>query len=146
MLENRSLNSENCSVTCGTVHSFQGDECDIMFVVLNPPSLCSTNSHINNENILNVAMSRARDYLFFVLPKGQVKGFTRKNDIGRLADGNKRSIYNCPDIEEIILGSSDFIASNTQVTCHLPVNVYYEQNAIYDVRISDDAVDIKVNM
>lgn len=146
MLENRPLGTENCSVTCGTVHSFQGDECDIMFVVLNPPSLCSINSHINNENILNVAMSRARDYLFFVLPKGQVKGFTRKNDIGRLADGNKRSIYNCPDVEKIILGSSDYIASNTQVTCHLPVNVYYEQNAIYDVRISDDAVDIKINL
>lgn len=146
MLENRTLDKNNCSVTCGTVHGFQGDECDIMFVVLNPPSICSINSHINNENILNVAISRARDYLFFVLPKGQVKGFTRKNDIGRLADANKRSIYNCSDVESIIFGSSNYISSNTHVTCHLPVNVYYDQNAIYDVRISDEAVDIKINI
>ena len=145
MLENRPLDTENCKVTCGTVHSFQGDECDIMFVVLNPPLRCSYNSHINNENILNVAISRARDYLFFVLPKGQVKGFTRKNDIGRLADNKRRSIYNCSDVEKIIFGSSNYIASNTLVTCHLSVNVYCEQNAVYDVRISDDAVDVRIN-
>ena len=55
MLENRPLSTDFCSVSCGTIHSFQGDECDIMFIVLNPPALCSAGSHVNNENIINVA-------------------------------------------------------------------------------------------
>ena len=145
MLENKPLDNECCSVTCGTVHSFQGDECDIMFVVLNPPARCSSNSHINNENILNVAMSRARDYLFFILPKNQVPGFTRKNDIGRLRDSQTSCILYCSDVEEAIWGYSNYIEANTHVTCHMPVNVYYERQAKYDVRIADDALDIKIN-
>lgn len=145
MLENKPLDNDFCSVTCGTVHSFQGDECDIMFVVLNPPARCSSHSHINNENILNVAMSRARDYLFFVLPKNQVPGFTRKNDIGRLRDSGTSRILYCSDVEEAIWGSSNYIEMNTHVTCHMPINVYYERQAKYDVRIADDAMDIKIN-
>lgn len=145
MLDNRPLTTEYCRIICGTVHSFQGDECDIMFVVLNPPAICSSNSHINNENILNVAMSRARDYLFFVLPKGQQKGFTRKNDIGHLLDKNVTAMFNSDDIEKVIFGDSNYIYTNTHVTCHLPVNVYCEDNAVYEARMSDDALDIKIN-
>ena len=141
----RSKLPQNISVLSGTVHSFQGDECDIMFVVLNPPAICSSNSHINNENILNVAMSRARDYLFFILPKNQVPGFTRKNDIGRLRDSQTSCILYCSDIEKAIWGYSNYIEANTHVTCHMPVNVYYERQAKYDVRIADDALDIKLN-
>lgn len=145
MLENRPIGNENCSVSCGTVHSFQGDECDIMFVVLNPPAQCGRGSHINNHNIINVAMSRARDYLFFVLPTGQQKGFTLKNDLGKILTITQRQILNCSKVEEIIFGSSNYIYSNTHVTCHMPVNVYCEDNAIYEVRMSDDALDIKIN-
>ena len=145
MLENKSLDNDCCSISCGTVHSFQGDECDIMFVVLNPPARCSSSSHINNENILNVAMSRARDYIFFVLPKDQVPGFTRKNDIGRLRDSKTSRIMYCSDVEKSIWGASNYIESNTHVTCHMPVNVYYEHLSRYDVRIADDALDIKIN-
>lgn len=145
MLDNRPIDSEFCHVTCGTVHSFQGDECDIMFVVLNPPEQCTRGAHINNKNIINVAMSRARDYLFFVLPKGQQKGFTLKNDLGRLLSITQRRVLDCSLIEEIMFGSADHIYSNTNVTCHKPVNVYYEDTAIYEVRMSDDALDIKIN-
>ena len=145
MLDNRPLATEYCHIICGTVHSFQGDECDIMFVVLNPPAICTSNSHINNENILNVAMSRARDYLFFILPRGQQKGFTRKNDIGHLLDKSVTAIFNSDDIEKVIFGDSNYIYTNTHVTCHLPINVYCEDNAIYEVRMSDDALDIKIN-
>ena len=145
MLDNRPIDSEFCHVTCGTVHSFQGDECDIMFVVLNPPEQCTRGAHINNKNIINVAMSRARDYLFFVLPNGQQKGFTLKNDLGRLLPMTQLRVLDCSLIEEIMFGSADHINSNTHVTCHKPVNVYYEDTAEYEVRMSDDALDIKIN-
>lgn len=146
MLENRPLDTDYCNVSCGTVHSFQGDECDIMFIVLNPPAECTSGAHVNNENIINVAMSRARDYIFFVLPKGQQKGFYMKNVIGdKVAIGN-RSVRTCREIERVMFqGNDNFIYENTHVTCHMPVNVYCEDNALYEVRMSDEALDIKIN-
>lgn len=146
MMDNRPIGNEYCTVTCGTVHSFQGDECDIMFVVLNPPAICGHDSHINKQNILNVAMSRARDYLFFILPNSQPNGFFMKNVIGKKADQvGCKNILHCKDIEKTIFGQEEYIASNTIVSCHKPVNVYCDVTTKYDVRMSDDAIDIKIN-
>ncbi len=146
MLENRPLETVYCKVTCGTVHSFQGDECDIMFIVLNPPAICTTGSHVNNQNIINVAMSRARDYIFFVLPNGQQRGFKMKNLIGKYISFTDRAIIKCSDVERLMFqGNDNFIYENTHVTCHMPVNVYCEETALYEVRMSDDALDIKIN-
>lgn len=146
MLENRPLDTRCCKVSCGTVHSFQGDECDIMFIVLNPPFVCTSGTHVNNENIINVAMSRARDYIFFILPNGQQKGFFMKNRIGKHVLFSDRAIMQCSDVEKVMFKGNDrFIYENTHVTCHMPVNVYCEDNALYEVRMSDDALDIKIN-
>lgn len=147
MLENRPLDTDYCKVSCGTVHSFQGDECDIMFIVLNPPAVCTSGTHVNNTNIINVAMSRARDYIFFVIPNGQQKGFFMKNKIGHLlANIFDRAILKSRDIERVMFqGNDNFIYENTHVTCHMPVNVYCEDNALYEVRMSDNALDIKIN-
>lgn len=145
MLENRPIETSFCKVTSGTVHSFQGDECDIMFIVLNPPAVCTRNTHVNNENIINVAISRARDYLFFILPNGQQNGFYMKNRIGAIIPFTERSIIKCKDVESVIFhGNENFIYENTHVTCHMPVNVYCEENALYEVRMSEDAIDIKI--
>lgn len=147
MLENRPLNTTYCNVTCGTVHSFQGDECDIMFIVLNPPANCTPGSHVNNENIINVAISRARDYIFFILPNGQQPGFFMKNRIGSVIPFTERSVMKCRDVERVMFhGNENFIYENTHVTCHMPVNVYCEENALYEVRMSDEALDIKINL
>lgn len=146
MFENRPLDSAFCRVTCGTVHSFQGDECDIMFIVLNPPAMCTSGTHVNNENIINVAMSRARDYIFFIMPNGQPKGFYMKHRIGAVVPFTDRTILNCRDIEKVMFhGNDNFIYENTHVTCHMPVNVYCEDNALYEVRMSDNALDLKLN-
>lgn len=146
MLENRPLDTMYCKVTCGTVHSFQGDECDIMFIVLNPPAICTKGAHVNNENIINVAMSRARDYIFFVMPNGQQKGFFMKNLIGKNVYPTDRTLIKCSEVERLMFhGNDNFIYENTHVTCHMPVNVYCEDNALYEVRISDNALDIKMN-
>lgn len=146
MLENRPLDTPYCKVTCGTVHSFQGDECDIMFIVLNPPAICTSGTHVNNENIMNVAMSRARDYLFFIIPNGQQKGFFMKNKIGAVIPSTQRAILDCKQIERVLFnGNDNYIYENTHVTCHMPVNVYCEDNALYEVRMSDTALDIRFN-
>lgn len=145
MLENRSIDNANCRVSCGTVHSFQGDQCDIMLVVLNPPASCTKGTHINNGNIINVAMSRARDYVFFMIPDSPIDGFRTRELLWSLAEPNSMSLYSCADIEKIMFGKSDYIARNTNVTCHMPVNVYYEPARLYDVKIDETAVDIQIN-
>lgn len=137
------MSTSNCKVTAGTVHRFQGDECDIMILLLNPPANPSEYSHVNNDNIINVAMSRARDYLFFVMPQSQLDGFNIKRRLRDLAP--KKSIFKYPELEELIFGERDYIERNTNVTCHLPVNVYSDSMLKYEVRISDTALDIQIN-
>ena len=144
MTDNRSLDTATCTVTSGTVHKFQGDECDIMFIVLNPPANVSSHSHINTENIINVAMSRARDYIFFILPSGQIDGFNVKNRLGNIIDQKDRTLQYCSDIETVLFGNRNYIYENTNVSCHLPVNVFYDCHAKYEVRIDDTALDIQI--
>ncbi len=144
MFENNPVDTPNCHVSCGTIHGFQGDECDIMFVVLNPPANCSSETHVNEEYILNVGLSRARDYLFVLLPKGESNGFFRKRQLNGIVSDNDRTLLDCSQIEHAIFGQNNYIYTNTHVTCHMPVNVYYEENSEYEVKMGDEAIDIKI--
>lgn len=144
MIELRDISNVFCKVHCGTVHSFQGDECDIMIVVLNPPANVGANAHVNNPNIINVAMSRAKDYIFFLVPDNRTPGFATREVLGKMA-GNNKSVMFCKDIEKIMFNQEDYILQNTNVTCHMPVNVYYSPSSLYEVRKDDMAVDIQIN-
>lgn len=61
---------KNIDIQVGTIHGFQGDECDIIFAVFNtPPTITSgKDMFLNKRNIINVSISRAKDYLFIVMP------------------------------------------------------------------------------
>ena len=144
MIEFRNVSNNSCSIHCGTVHSFQGDECDIMIVVLNSPLNVGQNAHVNNQNIINVAMSRARDYVFFLVPDNRTPGFETREILGKIAGKNKAIMF-CHDLEKIIFGQEDYILKHTNVTCHMPVTVYYEPTSFYEVRKDDTAVDIQIN-
>lgn len=145
MEEYHSISSSNCNVTVGTVHRFQGDECDIMILLLNPPANPSVNSHVNNDNIINVGMSRARDYIFFFMPQGQIDGFNIKRRLRDIIPQKAMSITKCDELEKLMFGSPDYIERNTNVTCHMPVNVYSGSPLKYEARISDTALDIQIN-
>lgn len=145
MEEYHAISSSNCKVTVGTVHRFQGDECDIMILLLNPPANPSANSHVNNDNIITVGMSRARDYIFFFMPQGQIDGFNIKRRLRDIIPQKAMSITMCDDLEKLMFGSPDFIERNTNVTCHMPVNVYSGSLLKYEARISDTALDIQIN-
>lgn len=144
MIELRDISNDYCKVCCGTVHSFQGDECDIMIVILNPPMNVDQNSHVNNQNIINVAVSRAKDYIFFLVPDNRTPGFQTREILGKMA-GDEKNILFCNKIEKIMFGQEDYIQQHTNVTCHMPVNVYYEPSSLYEVRKDDRAVDIQIN-
>lgn len=143
MIELRNISNNSCNVSCGTVHSFQGDECDILIVVLNPPMNIGQNSHVNNKNIINVAISRAKDYVFFLVPDSKTPGFYTREVLGKLSE--HKSILFCADIEESMFNNNEFIKNHTNVSCHTPVNVYFDPTSLYEVRKDDLAVDIQIN-
>ena len=102
----------NIKITVGTVHRFQGGQCNLMFVVLNPPLGMKTASRrifLNNKNILNVAISRAQDYLCILLPHRDTDGYENLyeiNKIGNIAldDVENVTSYTSDQIEEILFG------------------------------------------
>lgn len=142
----------NVKVTVGTVHRFQGGQCNLMFVVLNPPAgikVASDRIFLNNKNILNVAISRAQDFLCILLPHRDTEGYENLyeiNKIGRIAmkDPDNVAQYTCDQIEEIIFGRKFFIESNTFVTSHQLTNVYTKAVKRYEVRIDENSVDIQL--
>lgn len=44
-----------------------------------------------------------------------------------------------------MFGNNNFIYENTNVSCHLPVNVFYDTYSRYEVRIDDTTLDIQIN-
>lgn len=154
MLQQRREVYPNIDVVSGTIHGFQGDECDIIITVLNTPKGLKgapDKIFLNRKNILNVAISRARDYLFVLIPHVDTDGYENLNEIQSIGDiANKKcrtdlSIINADIVEGIIFNDSAFIEKNTFVTSHQMANVYTDAQKLYEVRIDENAVDIQIN-
>lgn len=143
MLESRPIDNLNCTIQCGTVHKFQGSECDSMIVIMNTPLEVTSGSHVNDPNLVNVAISRAKDYLFIMTPDHSVNKFWTREALGKIA--SNKSIKFGPEIEKIIFGREKFIEENINISAHMPVNVYYEPSKLYEVKIDETAVDIQIN-
>ena len=144
---------ENVHFTVGTIHGFQGDECDIVFVVFNPPKGLASHPNdimLNKKHIINVAVSRARDYLFLLIPHQSTDGFGYLEEIKRLgritneASQAHVAYFTSDDIEEIIFGRKFYLENNTFVTSHQMANVYTEAGMKYEVRIDDNSVDVQI--
>lgn len=142
------------TVNVGTIHSFQGDECNIVFAVFNPPSNLrggASGTHINNRNIINVAISRAQDYLCVLMPSPGCEGFSNLielNRIGGIAKRNLRDttgILNPGEVEKLVFGSPNYLYNNIFVTSHQTANVYTKPAAHYEVRCDDKSIDIQVD-
>lgn len=151
MIDQRTDIPSNVEILVGTIHGFQGDQCDIIITVLNPPTgikVAADRIMLNNRNILNVAISRARDYLFVLLPHPDSYGYENLIEINKLcAIANRKcssvSLFNSDVIEKAIFNKRDFIESNTFVTTHQVANVYTSASGLYEVRIDENAVDIQ---
>lgn len=141
----------NVAISVGTIHGFQGDQCDIVFVVLNPPVGISAVNKImlNRQNIINVAISRPKDYLYILLPHPDSHGYENLIEVNKLCRIAKKhvpsvTVINADDIEQKIFGQRDYIESNTFVTNHQLANVYTKPAGLYEVRIDENAIDIQV--
>ena len=140
---------EQVSITVGTIHGFQGDECDAIIAVFNPPTGlkgAAGQTHLNNRNIINVAVSRARDYLFVFLPHKDMDGYQKLREINRLGVLSKDwKSWTCDQLENIMFGRSQYIENASYVTSHQMANVYLPQaDYRYEVRIDENSVDIQI--
>ena len=149
------LASENLpkevDVQVGTIHGFQGDECDIIFAIFNtPPSISSSNEmFLNKKNIINVSISRARDYLFVVMPDDDTENINNlrlvKRVEGLIQSTDVWNEFTSHDLEELMFEDQHYIENNTFSTSHQSVNVYGLPEEIYEVRTEDVAVDVQIH-
>ncbi len=103
---------------------------------------------VNNQNILNVAISRASDYLYILIPEKDYENFDSLYEIkkiGRKMTSLKCSFTTSDEIEKIMFGESQFIENNTYVTSHKMTNVFNTPFTKYEIRIDENAIDIQIN-
>ncbi len=142
---------DSVNVQVGTIHGFQGDECDIVLVVLNtPPGITSSPKlFLNKQNVLNVAISRSKDYLFVIMPDNQTENIFKLQKIKRIEDLMRHSGHfteqTTSSVEKIMFYNEKFIENNSFATSHQTVNVYGQPEMRYEIRSEDTAVDIQVH-
>lgn len=142
----------NVSVTCGTIHSFQGDECDVMINLYNPPLYISKspNMFLNRTNILNVGISRAKDYLILLIPDKETDNVWNLKEIGRMLDIIRHDLKgqywekSGAEIEQILFDMPNYLEQNTFATTHQSINVYTEPEKQFEIRVEEMAVDVQV--
>lgn len=140
----------NIELNVGTIHSFQGDECDIVIAVFNPPPVITDSNEmfLNKLNIINVSLSRARDYLFMIMPDGKTDNISNLKVIKKAEDlfrsGSSFREFSSHEIEKIMFGSENYLEDNTFTTGHQSVNVYAVPEKRYEFRSEDSAIDVQV--
>ncbi len=138
-------------VQVGTIHGFQGDECDIILALFNPPPNISASNDmfLNNLNIVNVSISRARDLLFVLMPDDETENVDNLLLIKRIEFLCKSQTswteQQAPIIEELILGSKTYLEDNSFSTSHQLVNVYGKPERRYEIRSEDNAIDVQIH-
>lgn len=138
-------------VQVGTIHGFQGDECDIILAILNtPPSISSSPKlFLNKQNVLNVAISRAKDYLFVIMPDNNTENIARLQKIKRIEDLMRHSGHftekTTAELEKKMFDDDKFIENNSFATSHQTVNVYGQPEKRYEIRSEDTAIDVQVH-
>jgi len=132
-------------ITVGTLHHFQGDECDMIFSLLITPINVSANSFINKKNLLNVAISRAKDYLILIMP--DMGGLTQLDQLEMILNQEiKEQVQNltAAEVEQWLFKQANYIAENAVITAHQRINIYTSPEKKYEIRCEENALDIKI--
>ncbi len=142
---------DTITVQTGTIHGFQGDECEIIISVYNPsPSITPTKKmFLNKENIINVSISRARDYLFVVMPDDETGNVNNllliKKMEGIIKESDDYTEYTSNCIEQLMFGKPNYLEENSFSTSHQSVNVYGLPEQKYEIRSEENAIDIQIH-
>lgn len=138
-------------VQVGTIHGFQGDECDLVIAVFNPPPKISGHKEmfLNKLNIVNVSISRARDYLIILMPDDETENIDNLalvKQLEKLCKGQSVwSEHFAPLVEEVMLGCQTYLEDNSFSTSHQLVNVYGKAEKRYEIRSEDNALDVQIH-
>lgn len=150
---------ETVEIHVGTIHSFQGDECNIVFALFNPPKGMASKKQdqftmlLNDDHLVNVAISRARDYLCIMVPNENSYGRENLTDVNKVADviesrdfPNKDFVgrIDCEEIESLLFGERNYLKNNSFVTSHQMANVYTPSNFDFEIRVDENAIDIQI--
>ncbi|MFZ4589382.1 MAG: DEAD/DEAH box helicase [Ignavibacteria bacterium] len=152
LISSKPFDYDKSKINVGTIHGFQGDESDIIICVFNPPPSLSNNPNIflNKQNILNVSISRARDYLFILMPDDDTRGIGDLKHINNIQSiikeqaPNNYKEYHSFDIEEFIFKNRNYIKDNAFSTTHQEVNVYSQPISKYEIRCEEYAIDVQL--
>ena len=141
---------ESITVDVGTIHGFQGDECDIVIALFNPPPSISTSKDmfLNRQNIINVAISRAKDYLFVLMPDADTENVQNLFLINKLRRIIEKDFYierSTNELEFLLFNNSSYLEENAFSTGHQLVNVYGLPEKRYEIRSEETAVDVQVH-
>lgn len=141
---------DTISISVGTIHGFQGDECDIVLALFNPPPGISTNRNmfLNKQNIINVAISRAKDYLFVLMPDEETDNVHNLFLINKLRKIIEKDSYvekSTRELESLLFDNGTYLEENVFSTGHQLVNVYGLPEKRYEIRSEENAVDVQVH-
>lgn len=140
------LNTGNLSrgvsidIKVNTIHQFQGDEFDIVFLILNPPNISMSpkeNILINKHYLVNVGISRAKNNLVILYPDEtcyvdnfiHINKNNEHNNVEKIAeevfkvDIRKITIHSS-EVEEELFGEKHHLMNISQVTHHEEVNYH----------------------
>jgi hypothetical protein len=151
MIEAHQDKKSKLIITTDTVHGFQGDENKIVFAVFNPSGTGENVSYsrfLKKEFILNVAISRAEDYLIMLIPDEESKGLSGLPLIQQLIALAKQtspdllSIIHSTELEEKLMGRGNYFESRSFSTAHHKVNIYGKPDLPYMIKINEKSVDV----
>ena len=154
LIEQMSDIPQEIKITVGTIHSFQGDQCNMVIAVFNPPKGLrrgADDAHVNNLNIVNVAISRAQDYLCIFMPSNKCDGYKNLTELIHLGTISRNKlkeytgIIQQQELEKLLFGTSHYLDRNVFVTSHQIANVYTRPAAHYEVRCDEKSIDIQVD-
>ncbi len=154
IVESEPMN-QKLKVIVDTVHGFQGDECDMIFALFNPSQLRVSSDKrlfLNKQYLVNVAISRAMDYLLLIYPDENTQGVYNLTELKKLEKIQESKIgLNVRDItidarlvEIELFGQDGYFERNTFTNIHQDVNVYHNPEMKYIVRFGINAVDLQI--
>jgi hypothetical protein len=148
MLINKLITSSdfnnNFDIYSDTVHGFQGDECDIVIFVINPNQTYFTGHSkalLSKEYIYNVAISRAKDYLWILNPIYNNSNNPFVTQIEGIGGYNR---IHSSFIEKTIFNDSHFIEKHSYLTGHDSINVFGQTEMKYFIKAGNTAIDIQL--
>lgn len=150
MIEGHKEKPADVIISTDTVHGFQGDENAMVFAILNPSSKdVSYSRFLKKEFILNVAISRAEDYLVLFVPDEDSKGIEALSllnqimNITRSLPPDTYAFLDALELEEQLMnGKRRYFELNSFSTAHQKVNVYGVPLMPYTIRINNDSLDV----